>query len=114
MPSLSVSNLSNSANVTYDDNAFDTGEQHHIRFDIDTGTTGSAFGQISTFSVLFQNSSGTQISGTTDITAALGVVGSETYANTSTVTIPEPGTMLLAGILLGSFGGLHLLKRRKS
>ena len=29
------------------------------------------------------------------------------------VIVPEPGTLALAGILLGSFGGLHLLKRRK-
>jgi hypothetical protein len=27
--------------------------------------------------------------------------------------IPEPGTLALAGIMLGSFGGLHLLRRRK-
>lgn len=28
--------------------------------------------------------------------------------------VPEPGTLMMAGILLGSFGGLHLLRRRKS
>lgn len=29
------------------------------------------------------------------------------------VAIPEPGTLALAAIMLGSFGGLHLLRRRK-
>jgi hypothetical protein len=35
------------------------------------------------------------------------------FNNFNPIAIPEPGTLVLAGILIGSFGGMHLLKRRK-
>lgn len=56
------------------------------------------------------------ISGITseDFTVTIeGLSGNSALNGFEITAIPEPGTMALAGILLGSFGGLQLVRRRK-
>jgi fibronectin-binding autotransporter adhesin len=61
----------------------------------------------------FAPSNGLISFGGTDYNAALNVVGSNLVLNVSVAAIPEPSTLVLGGLGLLGFAGLHLRRRRQ-